>query len=129
MPQPKSEKPATDVIGQPASEFKRLGGALEFEANNPEPIENQPAETFLDQQIGTPEIAIAEIVIGERYRRDMGDIEGLAASIDDIGLIEPIAIDSTGLLLAGSRRLAAAKLLGWTKIAVTVISPKRSNGK
>jgi ParB-like nuclease domain len=120
MPQPKSEKPATEVIGQPASEFKRLGGALEFEANNPKPLENQLAQDF-DQPTGTPEIAIAEIVIAERYRRDMGDIAGLAASIADIGLINPITIDSNGLLLAGERRLEAAKLLGRTKIAVTVM--------
>jgi ParB family chromosome partitioning protein len=78
---------------------------------------------------GTLEVDIASIIIGERHRRDMGDIAGLAASIADIGLINPITIDSNGLLLAGERRLEAAKLLGWTKIAVSVMSPRRTSGK
>jgi hypothetical protein len=44
MPPPKSEKPAT-AGGEPASESKRLGDALKFEAN-PEPIENAPAQAL-----------------------------------------------------------------------------------
>jgi hypothetical protein len=38
-----SAKPATEAIGQPASETMRPGGALKFQAN-PEPIENEPAQ-------------------------------------------------------------------------------------
>jgi len=35
--------------------------------------------------MGTPEIAIAKIVIAERHRQDMGDIAELAASIEMTG--------------------------------------------
>jgi hypothetical protein len=40
-----------------------------------------PAQAFLDEPIGTPEIAIAEIVIAERHRQDMGDIAELAGNV------------------------------------------------
>jgi N6-adenosine-specific RNA methylase IME4 len=64
---------------------------------------------------------INEIRIGERHRRDLGDIEGLAASIDDIGLLQPIAVLADGRLVGGARRLAAAMALGWTEIPVHVV--------
>lgn len=65
--------------------------------------------------------AIADIRIGERHRRDHGDLDQLAASIEDIGLLNPITINEDGLLLAGARRLAACKRLGWTTIAVNIV--------
>jgi len=64
---------------------------------------------------------IADIRVDERIRRDMGDIQGLAESIEDIGLLHPITVDETGLLLAGARRLAACKSLGWDEIAVRTV--------
>jgi ParB family chromosome partitioning protein len=66
-------------------------------------------------------IAIDDIVVGDRHRRDMGDIAALAASIADIGLLHPITVDETGRLLAGARRYAACKLLGWKDIPVNVV--------
>ena len=65
--------------------------------------------------------AINDIVIGERSRRDMGDIVGLAANIAEIGLLQPIAVRSDGVLIAGERRLRAAVSLGWTTIPVHVV--------
>jgi ParB family chromosome partitioning protein len=50
----------------------------------------------------------------------MGDIDGLAESIEDIGLLHPITVDEQGWLLAGARRLAACKRLGWKDIPVNV---------
>ena len=65
---------------------------------------------------------IDKIKIGDRYRKDLGDIKSLAASIDKIGLLHPIAIRPDGTLIAGMRRLEACKLLGWKKIPVRVIN-------
>jgi ParB family transcriptional regulator, chromosome partitioning protein len=65
-------------------------------------------------------MAIADIKVGRRIRKDMGDIAGLAESIEDLGLLNPITVAADGRLLSGERRLRAAKLLGWTKIAVIV---------
>jgi len=64
---------------------------------------------------------IADIKVGERIRDDMGDIEGLAESIEDLGLLNPVTVDEDGRLLAGARRLTACKRLGWKDIPVNVI--------
>jgi N6-adenosine-specific RNA methylase IME4/ParB-like chromosome segregation protein Spo0J len=65
---------------------------------------------------------IANIKIGTRHRKDMGDIDGLARSIVEIGLLHPIVILPDGTLIAGARRLAAYKLLGRTEIPVHIVS-------
>jgi len=67
---------------------------------------------------------IASIKIGDRIRKDMGDLAGLAESIEDLGLLNPIIVSPDGFLLSGERRLRAAKLLGWTKIPVTIVRAK-----
>ena len=64
---------------------------------------------------------IASIRIGKRHRVDLGDVAQLADSIEDIGLLHPIAVNEDGLLLAGARRLAACKRLGWKQIPVNVV--------
>jgi ParB family chromosome partitioning protein len=68
-----------------------------------------------------PTFSLDRIRVGERHRRDMGDIDSLAASIEDLGLLHPITVDQDGRLLAGARRLAAFKLLGRTEIPVNVM--------
>ena len=65
-------------------------------------------------------LQIASIVIGERVRKDMGDIESLAADIKKRGLLQPIGVTANGELIYGGRRLEAMRLLGFEKIAVTV---------
>lgn len=64
---------------------------------------------------------ISEIIIGERRREDMGDIKGLADSIRQYGLLHPVVVDDAKNLVAGGRRLAACKLLGWQEIPATLI--------
>jgi ParB/RepB/Spo0J family partition protein len=61
------------------------------------------------------------IRVGERHRRDMGDIEALARSIAEVGLLQPIAVTFDGHLIAGERRLRAVELLGWKTIPYTPI--------
>lgn len=54
----------------------------------------------------------------ERQRRELKDVEALAASIKSRGLIHPILITrEEHILVAGERRLAAVKALGWTHVA------------
>lgn len=66
------------------------------------------------------QVPIEEIRVKKRVRKDMGDLAALADSMKRIGQISPIVITENKILLAGGRRLAAAKLLGWRTInAVT----------
>jgi N6-adenosine-specific RNA methylase IME4 len=65
---------------------------------------------------------VKEIRVGKRHREDLGDIDALAASIAHVGLLHPIVIRPDGRLIAGERRLAACKRLGWTHIPATVVA-------
>lgn len=68
------------------------------------------------------ERAIDSIRVGARHRKDLGDIDALAGSIRDLGLLQPITISPDGLLICGRRRLEAVRHLGWSTIRVTVRS-------
>jgi hypothetical protein len=66
--------------------------------------------------------AVADIRVGERHRKAMGDLDALGASILDVGLLNPVTVDTTGLLLAGERRLRAMRdVLGWEWVPVHVV--------
>ena len=68
-------------------------------------------------------IAIHDIVVGERYRKALGDLGPLKASITELGLLHPVVIDGDRRLLVGGRRLEACKQLGMLTIpAVTAAS-------
>ena len=67
-------------------------------------------------------LPIAGIRIGQRHRKDLGDLDSLARSIAEIGLLHPVVVRPDGLLVAGERRLRAAQLLGWADIPVTVVN-------
>lgn len=58
------------------------------------------------------EVAISLIKTEGRFRKDFGDIPALADSIREIGLLQPIGIDSTYRLVFGERRLKAFQQLG-----------------
>jgi hypothetical protein len=66
-------------------------------------------------------MAVAEIRIGKRHRRDLGDIAPLATSIADVGLLHPVVVKPDGTLIAGERRLRACQSLGWSDIPVTLV--------
>src|SRR5215467_12590669 len=64
------------------------------------------------------ELAIEDVVVGERVRKDFGNIEELASSISRIGLLNPIIVDNENNLIAGHRRLLAFMHLGKAEIPV-----------
>jgi ParB family chromosome partitioning protein len=66
-------------------------------------------------------MVIADIRIGQRHRRDLGDIDALAASISEVGLLHPVVVTPDGRLIAGQRRLEACRSLGWSEVTATVI--------
>ncbi len=64
---------------------------------------------------------IDDIKVRRRIRRDVGDLSGLKDSLRRYGLLNPITVNSRHELIAGERRLEAAKALGWERIAVNVV--------
>jgi hypothetical protein len=68
------------------------------------------------------EIPCEQIRVGERQRKDMGDLEVLAASIATVGLLHPPVITKDGVLICGERRLLAMRdILRWKTIPVIVL--------
>jgi ParB family chromosome partitioning protein len=76
-------------------------------------------ETVLQQQVMQTRTKL--IKVGERHRKDIGDISALAASIEQIGLLQPIGIDPSYRLIYGERRLRAFEQLGRETIPARVV--------
>ena len=66
--------------------------------------------------------AVESLVIADRHRTDFGDIEALAQSLTEYGLLQPPTITPEGFVLVGARRVKAAQFLGWRTINVWVRS-------
>ncbi|MDR3020751.1 MAG: ParB N-terminal domain-containing protein [Treponema sp.] len=66
-------------------------------------------------------ILIKDIVVKNRIRKELGDIETLAESLTRYGQISPIVINKKNVLIAGGRRLEAAKRLGWQEINAVIM--------
>jgi ParB family transcriptional regulator, chromosome partitioning protein len=67
-------------------------------------------------------IPVSEIIVGPRIRKKLANIDGLASSMSELGLLQPILITHDKVLLAGYRRLAAAKKLGWKTIEALIVN-------
>jgi len=70
-------------------------------------LERTPPEV-LPSSVGQVTRAVADIVVG-----DLGDLQSLAASIAENGLLHPVVLTSDNKLIAGAPRLEACKALGW----------------
>jgi ParB family chromosome partitioning protein len=61
-----------------------------------------------------------------RIRRELGSIQDLAYSVGSVGLLHPVQVyrvRNRYRLIAGERRLQAARMLGWTEIDAMVREP------
>ena len=109
--------------GQPASleriatPVDKLEAALSESRAERDAAESAELATVDEQK---PMMRIAGIKIGKRVRADLGNIDALAASIEDLGLLQPVVVSPGGKLVAGFRRLKAAKKLRWDRVAVHV---------
>jgi ParB family chromosome partitioning protein len=67
-------------------------------------------------------VKLSDIKIGNRFRKDFGDITELARSIERQGLLHPIVITENNELVCGKRRIEAYSKLRKTEIEANVIS-------
>jgi len=81
----------------------------------PENLANGPNS----KEISSSQVPIDTIKIGNRFRKDLGDIVSLA---EDIGLLHPIVINHKGELICGLRRIEAFKTLGKSVIPARIIN-------
>jgi ParB family chromosome partitioning protein len=80
---------------------------------------------FIDQldngRMVSMRVLLDDIKIGNRIRREIGNIEDLKDSMSRHGLLQPIVIDGEYNLIAGFRRYKAARLLGWDSMEVRMV--------
>jgi len=69
-------------------------------------------------------VNLDEIIVGQRHRKQQGDLAEFAEAIKLRGLLVPIGITPEKKLIYGERRLNAVKLLGWEQIPCRVIQVK-----
>jgi ParB family chromosome partitioning protein len=67
------------------------------------------------------QLPIEDIKIKKRIRKDLGDLTSLIESLRSHGLVNPVVITKNNELIAGHRRIASAKVLGWKSIEVMVL--------
>jgi len=66
-------------------------------------------------------IPIQTIIVRNRIRQDLGDIDELSNSIKQVGLLQPIGVNKNNILIFGQRRLEAIKKLGWKEIPSIIL--------
>jgi len=66
-----------------------------------------------------PGVRISNVIVGDRARKDYGDLASLMESISEHGLLQPIGVLPGNRLLFGGRRLEACRRLGWESISFT----------
>jgi ParB family chromosome partitioning protein len=67
------------------------------------------------------QLPVDSIRIRKRVRKDLGDLTPLINSLRKYGQLSPILIDPDHELIAGFRRLEAAKRLGWRSVEVIIV--------
>lgn len=71
------------------------------------------------------EMAISEVTVGTRHRKEMGDLDALMDSIEEFGLLHPIVVTPDGVLVAGMRRLEACRRLCRDTVPVRMVDTDR----
>lgn len=62
------------------------------------------------------QVPIESILVKDRVRRDLGDLEPLMSSLRRFGQMNPVIVTRDSELIAGHRRLESARRLGWDTI-------------
>lgn len=80
------------------------------------------------QKTKVMDVSLKDIQVGERFRKDYGDIEDLKESIQKFGVLQPIVLDSGHRLVAGGRRFEACTQLGLFTIPAVIRADATDDG-
>jgi ParB family chromosome partitioning protein len=62
------------------------------------------------------ELSVESIRVKSPLRGDLGDVESLANSVRQLGLLVPLVVDRHDVLISGARRLEACRRVGLTTV-------------
>ncbi len=65
-------------------------------------------------------VRLDKITVADRFREDFGDLESLAESFKEKGVLQPVTLSPELRLLAGERRFRAAKMAGLGEIPALI---------
>jgi len=68
-----------------------------------------------------PTIEVDKVIVTERFREDLGDLESLKESVKRLGFLHPIGVTADNRLVYGRRRLEVAKQLGLRRIPCVIV--------
>ena len=111
----------TDEPRQEEDEVKtdsKSGADIQESRTPPESLVKGPNS----KEISSSQVPIDSIKIGNRFRKDLGDIASLAEDIKKIGLLHPIVINHKRELICGLRRIKAFKTLGKSVIPAHILN-------
>jgi ParB family chromosome partitioning protein len=93
-------------------------------AQRVEPVDGSDLSADVSVPGAVEQIRLEDIVLSPRNpRRNLGDIDELAASIRAYGLLQPVVVRRKGKkyeLVAGHRRLAALREIEWSEVPAVV---------
>ena len=69
-------------------------------------------------------VKIKDIKVGKRVRKDIGDLSNLKKSIKKHGILHPVLLTGDNELIAGYRRLTAARELGLEEVEAKIVDPR-----
>ncbi len=119
MKRPRSQHPATSAQAQPPAQKSAARASARA---TQVPVQPPAAADHRLQRIPLDQIDVPR----SRIRRHFGPIKELAHSLGSVGLLQPIQVfqsRSRYRLIAGERRLRAARMLGWEQIDALVRAP------
>ena len=88
---------------------------------NPPPTDPPEPPPMANDATGIKQVNVNKITVGDRVRKAETDLATLQQSLQRVGMLQPIVCDSQLNLVAGGRRLAAARQLGWKTVPVVKV--------
>ena len=75
------------------------------------------------------QLDISEIVINKRVRKNTGDLNQLAESMEKFGQMHPVIVNKKMELISGFRRVQCAKQLDWKTVFAIVVDVNSESDK